>query len=105
MTDLSVTSKYLVDVLAPAHQRTAENFKGSATAVNGVGVNVWVNHGVACGPGNDAVVEVEARRAQAIDLMIKVADDLATKLRKAAQLYEGTNRQAAEDLDRQLRPG
>ncbi|MEZ0353669.1 ESX-1 secretion-associated protein [Mycobacterium sp. pR1184] len=105
MTNLSVTSNYLVDVLAAAHQRTTDDFKKSAAAVEGVGVNAWVSHGVACGAGNDAVVEVEARRAEAIRLMIKVADDLATKLRAAAQAYEVTDHKAAQDLDTQLRPG
>lgn len=105
MTYLSVTSKYLVDVLAKAQQRTTEDFKKSAGATSGVGVNVWVNHGLACGPANDAVVEVEARRAQALGLMIKVAEDLDEKLHKAAELYEGTDHKAAEDIAKQVRPG
>jgi hypothetical protein len=101
-TDLSVTSKYLDEVLAPKQDRTKDNFKQSAGAVDGVGVNVWVNHGLACGPGNDAVVEVEVRRAEAIGLMIDVATDLADKLRTAAKAYDTTDSQAAQNLDKQM---
>lgn len=105
MTNLSVTSKYLVDVLAAAQDGTRENIRGSAAAVNGVGVNVWVNHGASCGLGNDAVVEVEVRRAEAAELMVKVATNLAVKLRAAAKAYEGTDHRAAQELNKQVIPG
>src|ERR1700753_2375414 len=104
MTNLSVTSSYLVEVLAAAHTKTTENFKNSAAATDGVGVTAWINNGLACGPANDAVVEVEPRRAQALGLMIEVAEDLATKLKTAAKAYEGTDQKAAEDLAKQVRP-
>ncbi|WP_102417966.1 ESX-1 secretion-associated protein [Mycobacterium sp. 4858] len=104
MANLSVTSTYL-DKLARAQDATKENFKSSAGAVDGVGVNVWLNHGLACGPGNDAVVGVEVSRAEAIQLMIEVATDLAANLRAAAKAYDGTDQDAAQNLDKQVLPG
>lgn len=104
MANLSVRSDYL-DQLAGKQDATKADFKSSAGAVDGVGVNVWVNHGLACGPGNDAVVELEVFRAEATALMIEVAADLAANLRAAAKAYDGTDRDAAQSLDKQVLPG
>lgn len=100
--ELRVTSQYLRE-LADKQDLAAGQIGSAGKAARGIGTKLWVTHGVVCGATNEAVTHAEAARRAAAHAMRGVSTDLAAKLRDAARHYDGTDVEAATNLDDQVR--
>ena len=100
MTELDLTPAYLEE-LARKHDTAATDLEKAAESTAGIGKEVWLTHGVICGPANAAIAQAEASRSVASEGMKAVSNDLAEKLRAARYAYERTDEQAGANIDKQ----
>jgi hypothetical protein len=101
MTYLTVDPKYLKE-LAKKQDRASAKAGSAAEATSEASKWVWWTHGVISGASNAGVANAEAARRAAGEAMEKTAAHLGLTLRKAAEAYEGTDQDAAENLDKQV---
>jgi hypothetical protein len=102
MNDLVVTAGYL-GTLAGQQDQAAEQIGAATTVTTDAKTSVWVSHGVASVSFNIAVVKAEAARRALGEHMKASATDLGAKLRIADDVYDDTDMQLAENLDKILR--
>jgi predicted metal-dependent HD superfamily phosphohydrolase len=101
MTDLVVSAEYL-EKLASTQDDAAQSIGSAATAPSGIAYQIWVTHGLICGPCAQAVTGAENARSDAVAAVQADSAGLAAKLRSAEAMYEGTDHQASENLDKQV---
>ncbi|MEE6178174.1 ESX-1 secretion-associated protein [Mycobacterium sp. 050134] len=102
MADLEVNPSYLLK-LATAHDEAVNNIAKGAEAPAGIGVQVWITHGILCGPSAEAVREAEGDREAAFAVVREVSAALAEDLRTAAKAYQGADQNAASGLNHEMR--
>ncbi|WP_193044637.1 ESX-1 secretion-associated protein [Mycolicibacterium baixiangningiae] len=104
MTDnLRVTASH-VRQLAARQAEAAAGIETASTVTDGLGVAMWMTHGIICAPSNAAMGATESARDAACAAMKSVSNDLSTKLGTAAERYEGTDRAGRARLDEQMPP-
>ncbi|MBS9532805.1 ESX-1 secretion-associated protein [Mycobacterium sp. M1] len=90
---------------AASHQQEAATQLGSAaTAANGVGASMGVNHGFICSGTAAATVMAEQARSLATLGVQSVSVDLSEKLQAAATMYETTDQQQAAKINERMHP-
>ena len=90
MSDQEQNLKVLTDhVLRLARDQAAAagRIKVANEAAAGMADGMWSTHGVVCAATNLAVTSARDARARAGDALYKVSDELATRLKNAADNY------------------
>jgi len=101
MEKLVVSTDYL-NQLATTQDVAATKEETAATAASNISTSLWVSHGVVCGASNVAVTKAEDARRKAGEAMKKASTDLAEKLRTASSVYDSTDTQSGDNLDKQV---
>lgn len=99
--EVSVSPEYL-ELLASKQDSAKEKAGNGAAAGDGIGAMVWISHCVFSGWSCGAMAGIEPMRRAAGEVMQKAANDLAAKLRAAAQTYESVDQELGENLDTQM---
>ena len=98
---VSVSPDYL-KLLASKQDSAKEKAAGAAKAGDGIGSMVWISHGVFSGWSDGAMVGLEPMRKAAGEVMKNAANELAAKLRAAAETYESVDQELKANLDTQM---
>lgn len=102
MADVEITTEHLSQ-LADKQDQAAAGSGAAAVAAANMKTKVWVSHGVASGPSNDAFTRAERARRHAGNTLQKASAALAEKLRAAAEAYVSTDQQTSDNINKQLR--
>lgn len=94
------------EVRRVAHQQqdAATQLGPAATAANGVGTSMLVNHGIICAATSAATIMAEQTRSLATLGTQMVSADLSEKLHMAATMYETTDQQMASQINERMHP-
>ena len=98
---LVVDPDYL-EKLADAQDDAKKALESASGAPGDVGYQVWITHGVICGGGAVAITKAVKVRTTAVDNTKNVSLHLAENLRTAEFAYLATDREAGENLAKQV---
>jgi hypothetical protein len=104
MTTLKLTAAY-VRALGDLHDTAAGEIGDAVGSVQLVGENMSKTHGLICAVTNAAVKAAEAARIDAGTKTRQVSEELADKLRHAADAYDATDAAEERKLQDQMQPG
>lgn len=90
--------------LAAVQDSAGRAITAAGLSVQGVGDNMSATHGMICAVTNDAVKAAQRERSGAVRGAADVCDELAAKLRHAADAYDRADAEAKARLDDQLPP-
>lgn len=90
--------------VAQQQQEAAAQLGPAATAANGVGASMMVNHGIICAATSAATTMAEQMRSLATLGTQAVSADLSRKLEMAATMYETTDQQMASQINERMHP-
>jgi hypothetical protein len=102
MDDVRITTEHLKQ-LAANHDEAALGSQSATDVASGISKNVWITHGVASSASNSAFTQAENARRNAGERLKRASNELAAKLRDAANAYESTDKQTSENIAKQLR--
>ncbi|MBY0441963.1 MAG: ESX-1 secretion-associated protein [Mycobacteriaceae bacterium] len=102
MADVEITTEHL-NQLADKQDQAAAGSGEAAMTASDMKTNLWVSHGVASGPSNDAFTKAERARRHAGIALQNASAALAEKLRTAAAAYTSTDQQTSDNINKQLR--
>jgi len=101
MNNLVVSADYL-EKIASTQDDAAQSLGSAATAPSGTSDQVWITHGVICGPCANAMAEAEGVRSDVVKAVQAYSASLAGKLRAAEAMYQSTDQQSGENLNKQV---
>jgi hypothetical protein len=101
MADVLVTPSTL-ETLAKNQEAAVKDAQQAAEAMNGVGTDCWVSHGVISGASNGGFNSIESIRKAAGNAIANASNLMAAKLRTAKKAYEGVDSELAGNLNKQL---
>lgn len=102
MADLLI-SPSILETLAKNHEAAQKDAQAGADALNGTGMNCWLNHGMISGCSNGGFVTVEGIRKKAGEALGNASLLMAAKLRTAKAAYEGVDGELGDNLNKQMR--
>lgn len=101
MTELNL-SPTILRTLANSQTTAAPYAQAGADALNGLGSDCWISHGVISGASNGALDTIEGIRKAAGTAFSDASLGLAAKLTAADRAYEGVDSELADNLDAQM---
>lgn len=123
MAPLEVTTSFLKDSLSVALKTAADYLQAATDMVpgtwslsrdtlvkaDGTGLPhyawLWISHGAARHESNGATEEAENTRGAAAGALVAAATRLTERLRRAAEAYDATDKEAGDNLDSQMVSG
>ncbi|WP_418888603.1 ESX-1 secretion-associated protein [Mycolicibacterium neoaurum] len=87
-----------VRTLAKAQDAAVDLFTGANRSALGLADRLWSTHGIICAPMNMVMGLADTARHDAGLQLVKVSNDLSSRLRDAASNYDSTDAAKAGDL-------